>query len=313
MTTAVAPAIEVRQLSKRIGKNTVLAPFDLTVPRGAILALIGHNGAGKSTLIKLLLNILRPTQGQAMVLGLPAGELRGDAFTRIGYVSENQEMPEWMTVEELMKHLRPMYSVWNDAALLEDLQLPLERKIKHLSRGMRMKMALASVLAFEPELLFMDEPFSGLDTAVRTELIRTMLDRTQVNGDGEQATTIVISSHELGELESFASHVAFLHKGRLLFSEPMEGLLMRCREVTVTFQEPVAEWAMARLAEGCIAADASGAMLRFVDIHVNVEDHESAIRTLMPEAIHVQSEPMNLRTIFLALNKMNRSEDGRRA
>jgi ABC-2 type transport system ATP-binding protein len=313
MMTVAAPAIEVRQLSKRIGKNMVLAPFDLTVPRGAILALIGHNGAGKSTLMKLLLNILRPTQGQATVLGMPATALRGDAFTRIGYVSESQEMPEWMTVQELMTHLRPMYAVWNDATLLEDLQLPPERKIKHLSRGMRMKAALASVLAFEPEVLFMDEPFSGLDTAVRTELIRTMLDRTQVDGDGGQATTIVISSHELGELESFASHVAFLHQGRLLFSEPMERLLMRCREVTVTFRELVAERVMSRLAEGCIAADASGAMLRFVDIHVNVEDHEGAIRALMPEAIHVQSEPMNLRTIFLALNRMNRCEAGRRA
>ncbi len=134
-----SPAIEAHQLSKRFGTKTVLAPLDLTVPRGAIFALIGHNGAGKSMLIKLLLNIVRPTQGRATVLGIPSTHLRGAAFTRIGYVSESQEMPEWMTVASLMAHLRPMYPRWHDVGLLEDLNLPPEQKIKHLSRGMRMK------------------------------------------------------------------------------------------------------------------------------------------------------------------------------
>ena len=98
-------AIEVRGLSKRIRKTTVLEPVDLVVPRGAIYALVGHNGAGKTTLIKILLNILQPTAGEATILGLASTRLRGEAFKRIGYVSENQEMPEWMTVQQLMRHL----------------------------------------------------------------------------------------------------------------------------------------------------------------------------------------------------------------
>lgn len=303
-----SPAIEVCQLSKRIGDTTLLAPLDLSVPRGAILALVGHNGAGKSTLIKLLLNIVRPTQGEATVLGMPSTSLRGSAFTRIGYVSENQEMPEWMTVAAFMAHLRPMYPQWNDAGLLEDLQLPPDRKIKHLSRGMRAKTALASVLAFGPELLLMDEPFTGLDPAVRTEFIQALLDRTHTE-DPANATTIVISSHELDEVESFATHVAFLHDGRLLFAQPMESLLTRCREVTVTFENEVAAHVSAKLPAGCIAAESSGAMLRFVDLRVNVEDHEGAIRALMPDAVHVESEPMNLRAIFLAINKIGRTKE----
>lgn len=310
MTTS--PAIEVRQMGKRIGGTTVLVPLDLTVPRGAILALIGHNGAGKSTLIKLLLNIVQPTEGEATVLGMQSTSLRGDAFTRIGYVSENQEMPEWMTVAALMAHLRPLYPRWNDAGLLEDLELPPERRIKHLSRGMRMKTALASVLAYGPELLLMDEPFTGLDPAVRMELVQTLLDRTHTE-DPVKATTIVISSHDLDEVESFATHVAFLHNGRLMFAQPMEVLLTRCREVTVTFEKEVAASVCAKLPEGCVAAEASGAMLRFVDMRVNVEDHEGAIQALMPDAVHVQSEPMNLRSIFLALNKTGRMEERHRA
>ena len=303
----VSPAIEVRQLGKRIGGAMVLAPLDLSVPRGAILALIGPNGAGKSTFIKLLMNILQPTEGVATVLGMPSTSLHGNAFTRIGYISENQEMPEWMTVAALMAHLRPMYPRWEDAGLLEDLDLPPDRMIKHLSRGMRMKTALASVLAFEPELLLMDEPFSGLDPAVRNELIQTLLGRIQTD-DPANATTIIISSHDLDEVESFATHVAFLHEGRLLFAQPMEALLTRCREVTVTFEKEVAGHRCSKLPEGCVAAEASGAMLRFVDLRVNIEDHEGAIRAFMPDALHVQSEPMNLRAIFLALSRVGRAE-----
>ena len=304
-------AIEVRQLAKRIGETTLLAPLDLNVPRGAILALIGHNGAGKSTLIKLLLNIVRPTEGEATVLGMRSTSLRGQAFTRIGYLSETQEMPEWMTVAALMAHLRPMYPCWDDSGLLEDLELPADRRVKHLSRGMRMKAAFASVLAFRPELLLMDEPFSGLDPAVRSDLIRTLLDRTHAE-DLANRTTIVISSHDLDDIKSFVTHVAFLHNGRLLFVQPMETLLTCCREVTVTFEEEVAAQVGAKLPEGCVAAEASGAMLRFVDLRVNVADHEGAIRALMPEAVHVESEPMNLRAIFLALNRIGRVKKARR-
>lgn len=306
--TNVAPAIKARQLSKRIGKRTLLAQLDLTVPHGAILALIGANGAGKSTLIKLLLNMWEPSTGEATVLGMPSTSLRGAAFQRIGYVSEKQEMPEWITVGALMDHLRPMYPVWDDRDLLDELQLPLDRKIKHLSRGMRMKAALASVLAFKPELLIMDEPFTGLDTAIRTELVKALLGRTHVE-NSDSATTIVISSHDLDEMESFATHVAFLHEGELLFAEPIEKLLTRCREVTVRFEQVTAAQSISRLAEGCIAAEASGAMLRFVDMRVNVDDHEGAIRALMPDVVHVQSEPMSLRSIFLALNQESRAND----
>ena len=307
-----SPAIEIRQLSKHIGRTAILEPLDLTVPRGAILALVRANGAGKSTLIKLLLNMFPPTHGEATVLGIPTSSLRGHAFTRIGYISETQDMPDWMTVAELMAHLRPFYPRWNDAGLLEDLDLPPGRRIKHLSRGMRMKAALASVLAFEPELLFMDEPFTGLDAAVRAELIRTLLDRTHTE-DIAHAPTIVISSHDLDEIESFATHIAFLHHGRLLFAQSMESLLASSREVTVTFENDAATHMRTKLPEGCVAAETSGPILRFVDLRVNIEDHEGAIRSLMPDAAHVESEPMNLREIFLALNKTGRTRERYRA
>jgi len=193
----VASAIETTALAKTYGKTQVLYPISLSVPQGSVCALVGHNGAGKTTLIKLLLNILRPTSGSATVLGESASALTGASFTRIGYVSENQEMPEWMTVQGFMDYLGPFYPTWNDTNLLADLDLPPDRKLKHLSRGMRMKAALASILAFRPQLIVMDEPFSGLDPLVRDQLIETLLDRINDNSD-LLGTTVLISSHDLG-------------------------------------------------------------------------------------------------------------------
>jgi ABC-2 type transport system ATP-binding protein len=302
--TSACHAIEAHQLGKRFGSKVVLAPMDLIVPRGSILALIGHNGAGKTTLIKALLNIIRPTSGQAKVLDMPSVSLRGYSFTRIAYVSENQELPEWMSVGQLMRHLRPLYPKWDDAGLLEKFMLPLDLKIEHCSRGMRMKVALASALAFQPEMVFMDEPFSGLDTAVRAELIETLLEHST-----EHEMTVLISSHDLEEVETLATHVAFLHKGQLVFAEEMDDLLKRCREVTVTFPKEIVNEFLTRLPNGCVAAEASGAMLRFIDLRADLVDHEGAIRVLLPTAFQVKSEGMNLRSIFLALNKPSREAD----
>ncbi|HEX3969574.1 MAG TPA: ABC transporter ATP-binding protein, partial [Edaphobacter sp.] len=226
----MTPVIQTQNLSRSYGRTAALQGLDLTVPQNAIYALVGPNGAGKTTIIKLLMNILCPTAGNAQVLGHPAANVGGEVFTHIGYVSENQELPEWMSVSYFLSYLRPFYPTWDAALeqhLLRQFDLPLDRKIKHLSRGMKMKVALASVLAYRPALIVLDEPFSGLDPLVRDELIEGLLERAP-------ESTILLSSHDLAEIESFATHVAFLHNGSLLFSEEMPALSARFREVTVT-------------------------------------------------------------------------------
>ena len=193
-----------------------------------MFALVGHNGAGKTTLIKLLMNILHPTAGFATVCGHPSHTLTGAKFETTGYVSENQELPEWMTVGEYLNYLRPFYPRWDIESLVQTLDLPLDRKLKHLSRGMLMKAALASVLAFRPRLIVLDEPFSGLDPLVRDELIEALIDA--VGGqDGKAPVTVLISSHDLAEIESFATHIGYLNKGRLVFAEEMARLNARFR------------------------------------------------------------------------------------
>jgi ABC-2 type transport system ATP-binding protein len=207
-------AIHIEDLRKRFGRTDALNGVDLSVPEGAIYALVGPNGAGKTTLIKALMNIIRPTSGHASVLGLDSRRLMGKAFNFIGYVSENQDLPDGMTVGAMLGYLRPFYPTWDlalEKQLLQLFDLPLNRKLKHLSRGMRMKAAFAGSLAYRPRIIVLDEPFSGLDPLVRDELIESLLDRSP-------ETTIFLSSHDLTEIESFASHVGYLEQGGVLFS-----------------------------------------------------------------------------------------------
>src|ERR1700730_8682417 len=141
--------IQTFNLSKRFRRSPAVDALNLTVKEGSLYALVGANGAGKTTTIKILMNILVPTSGRAEVFGQESRKVRGRTFTQIGYVSENQEMPEWMTVNRLMDYLRPFYPGWDrelENTLVRQFDLPVGRKIGELSRGMKMKVALASSL-----------------------------------------------------------------------------------------------------------------------------------------------------------------------
>jgi ABC-2 type transport system ATP-binding protein len=222
--------IETRHVAKRFGRFEAIEDLSLGVPEGSVFALIGPNGAGKTTTIRMLMNILRPDHGDIRVLGTPSRQLAPKDFERIGYVSESQKLPDGLTLARYFDYLQSLYPAWDrklEQELCEQFELPPSRKIRHLSHGMRMKTLLVGALAFRPKLLVLDEPLSGLDTLVRDEVVNGLL---QQAGD----TTILISSHELAEIESFTTHVAFMQNGRLLLQEAIEALQQRFREVSVT-------------------------------------------------------------------------------
>jgi len=293
-------AICSHNLSKSFGRVDALAELTLEVPDRAIFTLVGPNGAGKTTAIKTLMNILRPSAGTAEVLGKDSRRLGPAEFARIGYVSENQELPLWMTVEYFMAWLKPFYPDWDDAwaeDLLRQLDLPRTRRLQALSRGMRIKAALASSLAYHPTLVVLDEPFSGLDALVRDEFIAALLERSS-------EATVFISSHDLGEVETFASHVGYLESGRLRFAEEMVALSARFREVEITFDNPPplpAPWPQAWLEPASTAA-----VLRFVDSRFDPDSTPSEIRRAFPSARAVSINPMPLRAIFVSLAKAAR-------
>jgi ABC-2 type transport system ATP-binding protein len=295
----MTPVIHTQGLSRRFGRTLALDGVDLDVSEGAVYALVGANGAGKTTLIKILMNIFAPTTGKADVLGVDSLKVSGDVFTRIGYVSENQEMPDWMTAAGMLAYWRNFYPTWDrglEQSLVRQLGFPLDRKLKHLSRGQRMKAAFASSLAYRPSLLVLDEPFSGLDPLVRDELIETLVDRAP-------ETTIFLSSHDLAEIETFSTHLGFLEQGHLLFSEDMNTLTNRFREVTVTLADP--STLPAQPPPSWLRLERADSVVRFV--HSNVEEATPAeIAAAFPSARDIALDPMPLRSIFLSIARSSR-------
>lgn len=292
--------IHVEGLWKKFGRFDALRGLSFDVPAGSAFALIGANGAGKTTMIKVLMNILEPTRGSAALLGVDSRKLAPREFAQIGYVSENQDMPSRLTVGEYVAYLRPFYPTWDrdlEASIARQLRLPLERKIGNLSHGMRMKMALLCALPYRPKLLVLDEPFSGLDPLVRDEFMEELLGQA-----GEM--TILISSHELGEIDGVATHVAFLDEGKLLFQEAMSDLTGRFREVHVTLEAEAArpdvlpkEWMEVR---------ALGNVLTFVDTRFEENGLGEQVRSRISGVRGIDAQPMPLRSIFTTLARSAR-------
>jgi len=286
-------AVATTALTKSFGRETALSDVSLCIAPGSVFALVGPNGAGKTTLLKILMNILAPTAGHATILGSPSTELRGHAFTNIGYVSENQEIPEWMTVTRFLNFVRPLYPQWDralEASLLQRFDLPLNRRLKRLSRGMRMKAAFVSSLSYRPSLLVLDEPLSGLDSLVRDQLLQVL--RLLVR----EGMTILISSHDLAEIEDFATHIGFLEKGTLLFAERIADLKARFCEVSIPHQSALpasipSTWWQPEIRDGS---------LRFV-VADNAAEEIAAIHQHFPTPLVPRIEPMTLRAIFIAL------------
>ena len=293
--------IHTDNLVKKFRRVEALNGLNLDVPEGAVYALVGPNGAGKTTAIKILMNIFGPTSGRAEVLGVDSARIAGRAFTAIGYVSENQELPEWMRVGAFLDYLRPFYPSW-DRTLEHDLvcqfDLLRDRKLRNLSRGMRMKAALASALAYHPKLIVLDEPFTGLDPLVRDELIQGLLERAE-------ESTIFVSSHDLAEIESFASHVGYLEQGRLRFSEELAQLVERFREVQVTFDG--APRLPEKAPENWMQMNSSAAVVRFIESRFEAERTGAEVRGVFGEVRDVTFSPMTLREIFLAMAKTGRN------
>ena len=287
-------------LSKRFRKTVALDHLNMVVPEQSVYALVGPNGAGKTTTIKIFMNACQPSEGVAEVFGRDSRKLCPRDFTEIGYVSENPRMPEWMTVEYFMEYLKPFYPRWDTARaqeLLQQFELPPDRRIRNLSHGMRMKAALASSLAYRPRLIVLDEPFTGLDALVRDELIGGVLECAE-------GATILISSHDLAEVESFASHIGYLDHGRLQFSEEMKSLAERFREIEVTPANPLP--LPISLPGAWLNAEQSAAVVRFVDSQFDQERTIADVHRLFGETRQISLNPMPLRAIFVTLAKAGR-------
>ena len=288
------PVIETRTLTKRFGLTKALDALELSIPAGCAFGLLGRNGAGKSTLLRILLNLTGPTSGDARVFGTVASRLTEVDRARIGYVAEGQDMPGWMRVGEYLAFLKPLYPLWDQKFcdhLAHTFDLPLDRRLKNLSRGQRVKAAFVGALSFRPRLLLLDEPFGGLDASVRQEVLDALLN---LMADGE--LTILASSHEFEEIERLTDEVGILDNGKLILREETDALLARCRSVSLIAAalpaNPPPTWWDLHLGEGRVT---------FIDSAHDAKNFHAAIESHFPDAKHVQIEPAPLKVICRAV------------
>ncbi|MGI8906008.1 MAG: ABC transporter ATP-binding protein [Candidatus Sumerlaeaceae bacterium] len=229
-------AIQTFQLSHRFGKQWAVDHLDLQVPKGSVFGFLGLNGAGKSTTIRMLMGMLSPTAGWASVLGLDPVADDIAIKRRVGYVPDTPSFYEWMTVEETLAfvaHYRKRE--WDDtraAHLLQVFDLPKMQRVGTLSKGQRAKVALTLALAFNPDLLLLDEPTLGLDPVARRQFIEGLLAEF-MEGD----RTVLISSHLIHEISGIVDHVAILKAGSLVRTQRVDELLAQIKRVRLTYAD----------------------------------------------------------------------------
>ena len=216
------PVIEISGLTRRFGNKTALNAIDLSMPRGAVYGLVGANGAGKTTLIKHILGLLRAEAGSVRVFGLDPVAEPVAVLSRIGYLSEENDLPGWMRVEELLRYSRAFYAGWDDEyaeELRQTFALDAAARIKNLSKGQKARAGLLIALAYRPELLVLDEPSSGLDPIVRRDIVGAVMRTT-----ADEGRTVLFSSHLLDEVEEVADHVTMISNGSIILSAPLSDI-----------------------------------------------------------------------------------------
>lgn len=284
-------AIEISRVTKRFGSHTALADLSLTIPAGTVFALLGENGAGKTTTIKLLLGLEEADCGLMHVLGMECRREAEEIRRRVGYVPEQPALYDWMTAGEIGWFTAGFYPEPYEQEyrkLLERFRVPMGRKISQMSKGMRAKVSLSLALAHQPELLILDEPTSGLDTLVRREFLESMVD---IAAEGR---TVLLSSHQIGEVERVADIVAIIREGELLVVESLDTLKCQIRELTVTMSG-------SRLPELPCLALASRQRGRQCQFLVRTaENTEFDDLTQQPEVVAVETRTPSLEEIFVA-------------
>jgi ABC-2 type transport system ATP-binding protein len=231
------PIACVTRLSRRFGAKTALDDVSLALPRGAVVGMVGENGAGKTTLIKHLLGSLRAQSGSVHVFGLDPVAEPVKVLSRIGYLSEEPDLPGWMRIHELIRYVSAFYATWDGAyaeSLRREFGLDPQARVRELSKGQRARAGLLVALAYRPPLLLLDEPSSGLDPIVRRDILSAII-RTIA----DEGRTVLFSSHLLAEVERVSDRIVMLKSGRIIFDGELADVKQAHSRMTLRFDEPI--------------------------------------------------------------------------
>jgi ABC-2 type transport system ATP-binding protein len=287
------PAIETNRLSKSYGRMNAVRDLNLCVTPHRITGFLGSNGAGKSTTIKMLLGMIRPTSGSGSVLGKRIDnqtenvELRRD----VAYVSEDKRLYGYMTVEQTIRFTSSFFPGWRSetaSLLLRKYELPPDRKVGSLSKGMRTKLALLLAISRGPNLLILDEPSEGLDPVGVEQLLESLVSEC---GEG---TTVFFSSHQIEEVERIADRICILDHGRLLMDLSLDEIREGYRQIDVVF--PVEPPELELRLPGVESIETKGRHVRLLSSG-NTDEIVARARALRASEIDVA--PVGLREVFL--------------
>lgn len=287
-------AIETAALRKNYDGVEAVRGLDLQVPAGSIFGFLGRNGAGKTTTLKVLLGMTRPTSGSARVFGLAADSpvASVEIRRRTGFVSDEKDLLEGMAVGELIRFTSPFFASWRtdlEEKYLRKFELPLDREVKALSRGMRTKLALLLALCRGGELLILDEPTAGLDPAMTEEVLQTLVSHV-----GAEGATVFFSSHQLAEVDQIADHLAIIDRGRAVVAGSLDHLREQYRRIQLVFEADAP--AVAFASAGVVTSKRKGRVLTVLS-SAGADAIVAEARRLNPVSVDVTLVP--LKDIFL--------------
>ncbi len=289
----MATVIETIELAKSYKKHQAVRGLNLSVQAGSVCAFLGQNGAGKSSTIKMLLGMIHPTSGSGSIFGHRIDKESDSLLIRqkVAFVAEDKRLYDYMSVSQIIRFTKSFFPGWDhalEAHLVEQFELPPERKVRQLSKGMRTKLALLLGFARGCELLILDEPTEGLDPVAIEDVLQIVVSLAA------QGTTIFFSSHQIAEVEQVADHVLMIDRGKLVLDAPMDRVKEQYRHIQAVFPEPVEErdFRLPDLEKVSVA----GRTVSFVASH-NVDSIVEHARMLHAGSVDVL--PISLKEIFL--------------
>ena len=285
--------IATSDLHKQYGGVEALRGLTLRVPAGSIYGFLGRNGAGKTTTIKVVLGMARPDSGSALEFGVPSvAEAGVDVRRRIGFVSDDKDLYDFMTVDEMIRFTAAFFPRWRadlEQRYRRAFELPGDRKVKALSRGTRTELALLLALCRGAELLILDEPTSGLDPAITEEVLQALVAHV-----ASEDMTVFFSSHQINEVDQIADHVAIVDRGRIVVAGELDDLRERYRRIQMVFADQAPEPAFR--APGVERVRRAGRVLTVLS-SAGSERIVAEARALDPVSVDIS--PVTLKEIFL--------------
>lgn len=286
--------IQTSQLTRSFGDKQALCGLDLCVPAGSIFGFLGRNGAGKTTTIKTLMGLLRSDSGTAEVFGIPVADADRsiEIRRRIGFVTEDKELYPYMTVEQIIAFTRPFFPKWQrdlERRYLEMFDLPLNRKIPDLSKGMRSKLMLLLAICRGADLLILDEPTDGLDPAAIEDVMRELV---AIAASSE--VTMFFSSHQLSEVDRIADHIGIIDRGKMIVTGSLDDLKANYQRLQIVLADSTPS--SIRWPKGVESVHQEGRVVSLLASH-NTDAIVAEVRSI-PGAT-VEQFPVTLKEIFL--------------